>query len=238
MSKETTSESKGIMDSPEMEDYKEIWELAKPYLAKSRWWDLRHTEISVGFLSEILKQEGQEDLRDVLAPAVILHDTGWSTIGEEKNVSWGGEEMRRKHMEAGARIAEKVLEQVGYNPDLTKRVVHLVATHDNAYLGIEQKTIEEKLMRDADACFVLTDLSFWKDFHVKSVVKGGGMTPTEFLDRYVEKNSKRHTNTAQRITDEQIEEIKAKISDISITPLQRYQELKAEVDKINEEALK
>jgi len=173
-----------ILNSPDMAKYREIWELAKPYLAKSRWWDLMHTEMSVGFLHKILKEEGKDYLADVLVPAIILHDTGWSTIGEGKHVLWGGEEMRRRHMEAGAKIAEDILSQVGYNPELTKRIVHLVSTHDSAYLGIEQKAEEERLVRDADASFVLTSLSFWKDYHVNTVLKekGEDLTPAEFLE--------------------------------------------------------
>lgn len=237
MNVENSNVTMSIMDTPEMESYKEIWELAKPYLAKSRWWDLWHTELSIGFLNEILKEEDQEVLKDVLIPAVILHDTGWSTIGDAKHVSWGGEELRREHMDAGAKIAEQVLKHVGYNSDLTERAIHLVATHDNAYLGLEQETIEEKLMRDADDCFVLTDLSFWKDYHVKSVVKGGGMTPEKFLETQIEKNSKRHTQTAQKITNAQIEDRRLEISDTSIAPLQRYRALKAKAENINEVAL-
>ena len=236
MNKEV-GDQKSIVESPEMERYRGIWGLAKPYLAESRWWDLMHTEMSIGYLFKIIKEEGKEELENVLVPAIILHDVGWSTIGDEKHVSWGGEEMRRKHMEMGAKIAEDVLNRVGYDPLLTKQIVHLVSTHDNTYLGIEQKTYEEKLVRDADACFVLTELSFWKDYHVKSVIKGEGLAPAEFFERQVEKNSSRHTKTAQKITTKQIEERRAEIADASITPLQRYESLKAKADRINQEAL-
>ncbi len=217
--------------------YKEIWDLATPYLEKCRWWDLWHTEMSVDFMYQILRGEGIEDLGEVLVPSIILHDIGWSTIGEKKNVSWGDKEMRVKHMEVGAEIAKQILERVSYNPKLINKIIQLVSTHDNAYLGIEQTTTGEKLVRDADACFVLTDLSFWNYYHVKSVIKGEKITPKESLDELVEKNSKRHTETAQRIANRQIVDRTKEIANTSKTPLQRYEELRSEARRRSKVAL-
>ena len=171
-----------------------------------------------------------------MVPTIILHDIGWSTIGEKKNVSWKDKEMTVRHMEEGANIAKQILEKVGYNQVLIKKIVQLVSTHDNAYLGIEQTTIAEKLVRDADACFVLTALGFWKDYHVGSVIKGEKITPKECLDMLVVENSKRHTKEAQKITNQQISDRAREIEDASKTPLQRYKELRGEADRRNKEA--
>lgn len=217
--------------------YKEIWDLAKPYLAKCRLWDLWHTQISISFLYQIMKQEGKEELENILVPAIILHDIGWSTIGEEKNISWQRKKMRVKHMKAGAKIAKEILEEVDYDQELIKKIVRLVSTHDNAYLGITQNAVEEKLMRDADACFVFTDLSFWKDYHVTNVIKGVRVTPRGFLKKLVENNSLRHTKTAKGITNQQIIDRTKEIEDTSKTPLQRYEKLKAKAEKRNEETI-
>ena len=145
--------------------------------------------------------------------------------------------MRTKHMKAGAIIAQQLLERVKYNTKHIPEIVQLISTHDNAYLGIEQSTIGEKLIRDADACFILTELSFWKDYHVTSIQKGEAITPMEFLDRQVEKHSKRHTKSAQKITKQQIVDRKKEINGLSKTPLQRYRKLKSEAEKRNKEAI-
>jgi len=219
------------------EKHKEIWKEAKPLLAKCRWWDLTHTRMSIGFMHQIMHDEDRGNYEEILMPAIILHDVGWTVIGEEKNTSWGNKDLRIKHMAEGAKIARRILEKVKYDIKLTEKIVNLVATHDDAYLGKPQTTIGEKLIRDADACFVLTGLSFWKDYHVKCVVKGEKMTPQEFLDKKVVGGSKRHTITAQKITDQQIVARRKEIVDTSKTPLQRYKELKASAEKANEEEL-
>lgn len=200
--------------------YQEIWNEALPYLKKCRRWDLAHTKISVDFMYQIIKGEKKESLEDILIPAIILHDIGWSTIGKEKNTSWGKKSLRAKHMKNGAILSSKILEKVNYPKDLITKITKLVSTHDNAYLGVPQVTIEEKLVRDADACFVLTALSFWKDHYVFSK-----KSPKELLDLQVEKNSKRHTKSAQKITNQQIIDRTNEIKDTSKTPLQRYREL-------------
>ena len=219
------------------EKQKEIWDLAKPVLAKCRWWDLLHTRMSIGFMHQIMSEEGKENFEEVLIPAIMLHDIGWSTIGEEKNVSWNEENLRVKHMKAGVVIARQILERVNYDPKLTEKIVHLVSIHDNEYLGIGYSSLGEKFVRDADACFDLTQLSFWKDYHVKCVIKGEKMTPKKFLDRKVVESSKRYTKTAQKITDQQIVDRRNEIADTSKTPLKRYKELKARAEKTNKEAL-
>ena len=159
-----------IEDSQELNlspEYKKIWDKAKPLLAEGRHWDLWHTEISIEYMQQILKGEKKDQLSSILIPAIILHDVGWSEIGEEKNISWGKAEMRTKHMKEGARLARKILNEIGYDPEKVEVISYLVAGHDNAYLGIEPKTELEKLLRDADACYILSYPSFWKDLNIK-----------------------------------------------------------------------
>lgn len=113
--------------------YKEIWDLAVPYLINCRWYDLRHTEMSVDFMYQIMKGEGREDLEEILIPAIICHDIGYSVIGEEKNTFFNDHDMRVRHMKEGAELAKKILEKINYKKDLIVQIVHLILTHDNAY---------------------------------------------------------------------------------------------------------
>ena len=120
---------------------------------------------------------------------------------------------------------------------MIERIVHLVATHDDAYLGKPQVTIGEKYIRDADVCFDLSQISFWKDYYLKCAAKGFKITPNEFLDKKIIAGSKRYTLTAQKITDQQIADRRKEIANKSKTPKQRYQELRTYVDKLNRKTL-
>src|SRR5262249_46639053 len=144
-------------------------------------------------------EEQYQEYRAILIPAIILHDIGWSAIGENKHTQWSAQELRRGHMEVGAQLAEHVLSMVAYSPILTQRVVHLVAHHDDQYLGRDPETREEIIHRDADACFIFTFLSFWKDF----TVMGDDLSPADFLEVKEKKWGMRYTQTAQVITDKE-----------------------------------
>lgn len=117
--------------------HQQIWKKAVPYLINSRLFDLWHTEKSIAYMQRIISSEKLETHRDVLIPAIILHDIGWSAIGKRKNSDWTAKDLRIKHMEIGAKLANNILTSLSYNKKLIDKICHLVATHDNAYLGIK-----------------------------------------------------------------------------------------------------
>lgn len=225
--------------------YQQIWEEASVLLAKGRWYDLVHTAIATSHLGQILQQERTQGiLRDeseeqyqesqaILIPAIILHDVGWSAIGENKNTQWNDQELRRRHMEIGAQLAEHILSKMTYSPTLTQRIVHLVAHHDDQYLGKDPQTQEEIILRDADACFILTFLSFWKDF----TVTGGDLSSTDFLDKKKKKWGKRYTQTAQIITNKEIAARKSEVNGGEVLSLERYEEIKKVIEALNKQIL-
>lgn len=108
--------------------------------------------------------------RRVLVPASITHDFGYSAmkIGE-RAAAWEGEDNRIAHMMAGIpRVAEmlrtyKSLEDSELTPIEVKRILDLVATHDNVYVGIDPVTDDQKYHLDADRLFMCTVTSFYKD---------------------------------------------------------------------------
>lgn len=194
--------------------FKKIFRMATPLLKKGRWYDLGHTKYSVKFMEEILSEENKLKKENILIPTIILHDIGWSEIGKEKNTQWSKLDLRIKHMEIGAKLAEQILKKIGYPTKLTIKIKKLVKTHDNFYLGIEPKTDEEKIMRDADGCFSFTSLSFWKDYDVKIVKNKLKTSPKEFLKKLTVQYGKMYTKTGQKIVEklikERLEEIQSK----------------------------
>ena len=198
--------------------HQEILDLASPYLRLGRWWDLKHTELAIIHMQRILKQESAQDLSPILIPAIILHDIGWAKLGEAKNTTWSAQEMRIQHMTFGAEMARDILEKL--SAPHQEEIVSLVATHDNAYLGIEPQTRTEKLLRDCDACFIHTYISFWKDFYVQA----DGMLPSEFLDGQVERYGQRYTRAAQMITDEEVAQRRHEIQQVEKSPEEHFQQ--------------
>lgn len=178
--------------------HKRIFNLAYPYLRCGRWWDLAHTKLAISHMQRILNGQSEQTLTSILIPTIILHDIGWAKLGKTKNITWNASHMRIEHMQAGAEIAREILEEVAA-PHI-EEIVALIATHDNVYLGIKPETRTEILLRDCDACFIHTYISFWKDYYVQ----GNGMLPSDFLTQQVEKHGKRYTAVAQAITDEEI----------------------------------
>ncbi len=59
--------------------FKKIWKLAIPYLKKGKRKDfLLHTAGVIKAMELLLRQEKGDP--NILIPAVILHDTGWSKV--------------------------------------------------------------------------------------------------------------------------------------------------------------
>ena len=178
-------------------------------------------------MEDILEGEGMLELENKLMPAIILHDIGWSQLGEEKNYAWHSKENRILHMKEGAKIAKRILLKTHYKIDLIERIVYLVGTHDKEYLRESPVSLDEKFLRDADSCFIFSEVSFWKDYHLQ----GSDYTPQSFLEILLEKYSKKYTEAASIIVKENVKKRKKEIRDTSIDPEERYYKLKKEAKK-------
>lgn len=136
-------------------------------------------------------------------------------------------------METGAQLAENVLNTIAYSPILIQRIVHLVAHHDDQYLGKDPATREEIIHRDADACFIFTFLSFWKDF----TVMGRDLSPVDFFTMKEKKWGKRYTQAAQIITNKEIEARKCEVNEQKLLSLEQYEKLKRAIEMLNKKIL-
>ncbi|NNF99653.1 MAG: HD domain-containing protein [Desulfobacteraceae bacterium] len=124
---------------------------AEPYLARRN--DLTHTRMVHNFARILLKREGGNP--QIVEPAAILHDVGWSQLTlEEIQKAYGvnahgdlANRLNRRHEAAGAAIAEKVLKRFDYDPDLTGRIVDIIRRHDS---GRSCDGLEERIVKDAD----------------------------------------------------------------------------------------
>jgi hypothetical protein len=154
---------------------KRIYELAKPYLTV-RENDL-HTRVAFDLALELSGRVGGD--RRVIAPAIILHDVGWFKVPAHLLEQWRAEAaandlITRIHEEEGVKIAEGILEEVGYDSSLVSEILRIIDSHDT---GGDPLSVEEEIVRAADVLW-----RFSKDgFGI--MVWTFNSTPVEMLER-------------------------------------------------------
>ncbi|OGI28469.1 MAG: hypothetical protein A2184_04045 [Candidatus Moranbacteria bacterium RIFOXYA1_FULL_44_7] len=112
-----------------------------------------HAEIVTKFATKLCKLEKEAD--DIVVPAAILHDIGWSQLSEEEkfiifNSNATKEEMlhvRIRHQKEGVKLAKEILEKLEYPLDQIKKILEIISQHDTRK-GFFSK--EDGVMRDAD----------------------------------------------------------------------------------------
>lgn len=128
--------------------FEKIWRMALPYLQTRN--NESHTRIAMTFAKALLQAEGGDE--DIVIPAVILHDVGWSRVPETLHLQAFGPratlpEVNRVHETAGVEIAAAILEAVGYPPDKTKEITAIIEGHDSRPEG---RSLNDSLVKDAD----------------------------------------------------------------------------------------
>lgn len=132
-----------------------VWRLARPFL-HVRDNDV-HTLHSYALGRVLLQAEPEADAEIVLV-SILLHDTGWSRMPQEKIKQAIGPnaiypELQRGHELAGMAIARDVLGQLRWPADRVQRVVDIVDGHDTRRHAL---SLEDALMKDADKLWRFT----------------------------------------------------------------------------------
>jgi hypothetical protein len=128
-----------------------IWELATPYL-QTRDNDV-HTLYSFAFAHQLVTRIPEANEHIVL-PAIILHDTGWSTVDEQiafqaiapdrdGTYNWAV----YQHEKEGARIAREILTEVGYAEADIDEICEIIDGHDTRLTSL---SINDSCVKDAD----------------------------------------------------------------------------------------
>ncbi|MET0781259.1 MAG: HD domain-containing protein [Microbacterium sp.] len=151
-----------------------VWYLAAPYLAVRN--NDSHTLYAYGLARALLASTPDAD-PDVVLPAILLHDTGWSTVEDElilEAIAPGGgrPDLVLQHEKEGARIATEVLTALGRDTEVVRRVVEIVDGHDSRLIAL---SAEDAVVKDADKLWRVTP-------HGISIVCGWfGLTREESL---------------------------------------------------------
>ena len=134
-----------------------VWELATPYL-QTRDNDV-HTLYSYGFARQLCTRIPEADEHIVL-PAIILHDTGWSTVEEkiafqaiapdrDGSYNWAV----FQHEKEGARIAREILTEIGYAEKDIAEICDIIDGHDTRLTSL---SINDSCVKDADKLWRVT----------------------------------------------------------------------------------
>ncbi len=145
--------------------FDEIWELALPYQDFRD--DKGHARIVTDFAIKLVKIIDDVN-EDIVIPAAILHDIGWSQLTEKERFSIFDSNITRreelavriKHQEEGVKLARRILEKVNYNKELVGPILEIISQHDTRE-GFFSK--EDGIMRDADKLWRFSKIGFNAD---------------------------------------------------------------------------
>ena len=141
--------------------FQKMFELALPFLQTRL--NLPHTYIVYQYAQLLLKEESGS--RRIVLPACILHDVGWSTIPEDKQLTAFGprmedEALRRKHEVEGMAIADRILRNLAYDEALIPEIIKIVDGHDTT---TKARSPEDAITKDADKLFRISPFGFRAD---------------------------------------------------------------------------
>lgn len=146
------------------EKYQKIWDVALPFQDKRD--DKGHSEVVTEYAIKMCSLE--EVNPDIVVPAAILHDIGWSKLTKEERMSIFDKnlpretylEMRYKHQEEGVKLARQILENLNYDEKLIPEILEIISQHDTREGFISNN---EGAMRDADKLWRYDKRGFLSD---------------------------------------------------------------------------
>jgi putative nucleotidyltransferase with HDIG domain len=142
-------------------DYKKIYSFIKKRFERTT--HFKHGPYDETFYSlrvyesakEIIKKLNKKVKKEPLLVAAILHDIGKtklksSKIFQRKPFLKKDSKEWDKHAKLGVPIAKKFLKQIGHSEDFIQEVCYLIENHDLRGNALKKKSIELKILQDAD----------------------------------------------------------------------------------------
>jgi len=121
--------------------------------------DVEHIEWMMEKVEEMCKHEEIDE--SILMPLAILHDVGYSELSDPITVNYYNKDVRRAHMDLGAKIAEKILKTVDYSKNKSKKIINYIKIHDNWAFGEVDIYINDKILgsfKDLDYLWIYTKI--------------------------------------------------------------------------------
>lgn len=130
-----------------------IYLLALPYLETRS--NQIHIAVSKRFGESLLLMEKGDP--EVVIPAILLHDVGWSKLtAEMQNKAFGpgcDQSLNRIHEVEGVRIAAGILAEVNYNKTKAEEIINIIDGHDSRLTTISDN---DMIVKDSDKLFRFT----------------------------------------------------------------------------------
>jgi HD superfamily phosphodiesterase len=116
-----------------------------------------HTAYSYGIASALCDLHPGAD-RDVVLPAIILHDTGWSRVPEDEVLQaiapgGGRPDLVIRHEKEGAAIAREILGVLAHDRAKVEEIIEIIDGHDSRATSL---SLNDSLVKDADKLWRLT----------------------------------------------------------------------------------
>ncbi|MFI8410910.1 HD domain-containing protein [Paeniglutamicibacter gangotriensis] len=133
----------------------EIWARARGLLAVRD--NDSHTLYAVALAAALLDEREQAD-PDVVLPAMMLHDIGWSQVEPGLVLSaiapgGGRPDLVLLHEKEGARLATEILESLGVDSLVIEKVAAIIDGHDSRTHALNP---DDEIVKDADKLWRLT----------------------------------------------------------------------------------
>lgn len=180
--------------------FEKIWELAIPYLEMGIMKDfVVHTEGVVRAMEILIEGEGGDE--NILIPAAILHDVGFSKVSKGLQTNADLEKKReaqRQHLLFAADIIQEILEKVDYDQEDINHIKNIVAAHKFQ----DPEEFDKRMLIDTDN---LSD-TFPEQFLADT--KSYKITPAETYE-YRTRNTY-YSNTAKKVAEKNMKELSDK----------------------------
>jgi len=142
--------------------FRKIFELAIPFL------QTRQNEIHTYIVYQyaLLLLEDEPGMPEIVVPAAILHDVGWSCIPEEEQHAAFGpvvinKKLQRTHEVEGATIAQEIMNRVDYDHQLIQKITEIIDGHDTTN---KARSINDAITKDADKLCRFSGAGFHIDY--------------------------------------------------------------------------
>jgi hypothetical protein len=142
-------------------NFQHLFQMALPFLETRK--NKIHTYMAYQYALTLLRYETGKP--EIVMPACILHDVGWSAIPEKDQLSAFGpfannNHLKRKHEIEGVAIAEKILLELDYEQNLIYRILSIIDGHDTTQ---QAKSPEDAIVKDADKLWRFSETGFLID---------------------------------------------------------------------------
>ncbi len=174
--------------------YVEMLRKATLFLKKGKKKDfVKHTKWVVKSMEMLLKKERGDE--DILIPAAILHDTGWSKVPLSLQKIMRGSKAKKAlelHLKYCPPIAKEILSSLKYDKAKIKEIIGVMLAHKFK----NPRNLNKRLLIDADTLSDTFKEPFYEDVGQYEI------TPKENYD--VRKGNKFYTKTARIIFNKEL----------------------------------